>query len=69
MAPSSNPLFEVVYDHGPVPSRQWETFDVVRDRVAKEWSQAPKQHDPISEALRDRIENVNAIQAQNRTRV
>ncbi|KAI8058459.1 nicotinate phosphoribosyltransferase family-domain-containing protein [Syncephalis plumigaleata] len=68
VVPDDN-IFEVVYDHGPVADHHWDTFNVVRERVATQWSQAPKQHDPISDALHERIINVEAVQAQNRTRI
>ncbi|RKP24499.1 nicotinate phosphoribosyltransferase family-domain-containing protein [Syncephalis pseudoplumigaleata] len=67
-APRDN-LFEVVYDHGPVADHRWDTFNVVRERVASEWRQAPKRHDPISSALYERIVAVEAAQAQNRTHI
>jgi hypothetical protein len=64
----------VVYDHGPVPAPPgvtsiWDSFDVVRNRVAREWPRTSRQHDPISDALRERIASVVAAQAQNRTHI
>ncbi|RKP04650.1 nicotinamide phosphoribosyltransferase [Thamnocephalis sphaerospora] len=57
-------LLRVVYDHGP--QGQWDTFDVARARVAREWARAPPLHHPVSDALKLKIASVLEAQAQLR---
>lgn len=47
----------VVYDHGPVKDAdgEAETFDDIRARVEAQWKATPKLHDPLSEALKQKI--------------
>ena len=52
-APQTQNAFTTVYDHGKTPD--WETFDTVRQRAAFAWSKSPKNFDPISDELRDKI--------------
>lgn len=48
-------LLKVVYDKGPVPQFKWDDFTTVRERVQREWSQVPKNYDPVSTELRAKI--------------
>jgi nicotinamide phosphoribosyltransferase len=52
-------MLEVIYDCGPVDVA-WETFDEMRQRVAREWRALPKQSDPFSPELQAKIERVSA---------
>ncbi|CAG8564465.1 6075_t:CDS:10 [Acaulospora morrowiae] len=47
-------LLRVVYDHGKV--FEWEDFDTIRKRVAKEWPALPKTFDNISPELKEKID-------------
>ncbi|CAB5192614.1 unnamed protein product [Rhizophagus irregularis] len=49
-------LLKVVYDHGKVC--EWEDFDTIRKRVAKEWPSLPPTYDNISPELKVKIEKV-----------
>eukprot|EP00179_Madagascaria_erythrocladioides_P026307 CAMPEP_0198337530 /NCGR_PEP_ID=MMETSP1450-20131203/28694_1 /TAXON_ID=753684 ORGANISM="Madagascaria erythrocladiodes, Strain CCMP3234" /NCGR_SAMPLE_ID=MMETSP1450 /ASSEMBLY_ACC=CAM_ASM_001115 /LENGTH=510 /DNA_ID=CAMNT_0044042349 /DNA_START=74 /DNA_END=1602 /DNA_ORIENTATION=- len=49
-------LLEVVYDGKPCADVKWETFDQMRDRVAREWSALPKAANVISDALQTKID-------------
>ncbi|KAL2918884.1 hypothetical protein HK105_201718 [Polyrhizophydium stewartii] len=53
----------VVYDHGRMP-HEWESFEAVRQRVAREWAAAPRVVDVISGELRRKIDLVRARQVQ-----
>jgi len=55
-------LLQVVYDCGPLPptapcSLTTDTFDQLRQRVETEWHSCPKNYDPISTALRTKIDH------------
>jgi hypothetical protein len=53
-APSTTPpLLQTIYDNQPVA--EWELFDVVRQRVNREWHRLPKTAQVLSPALRDKI--------------
>ncbi len=54
MAPATTPLMEVVYDGKPV--KQWDSFDVIRQRVNTEWHRLPKKASVISASLQDKID-------------
>ncbi|CAG8765498.1 5769_t:CDS:2, partial [Cetraspora pellucida] len=43
----------VVYDHGKVI--EWDDFNTIRERAAKEWSCLPRSYDNISPELREKI--------------
>lgn len=49
-------LLQVVYDNGPVEDYSWDTFDVVRTRVATEWQALPKVAGVISCPLKNKME-------------
>jgi nicotinic acid phosphoribosyltransferase len=54
-------LLTVVYDNGPVEGLEvggdgWETFDQVRERVEREWSNRPKEMDCLSTGMKGLIE-------------
>ncbi|CAG8518163.1 24237_t:CDS:10, partial [Gigaspora margarita] len=46
-------LLHVVYDHGKVS--EWDDFDTIRKRVAKEWPLLPRSYDNISPELKSKI--------------
>ncbi|CAG8512128.1 4381_t:CDS:10 [Cetraspora pellucida] len=46
-------LLRVVYDHGKVI--EWDDFNTIRERAAKEWSCLPRSYDNISPELREKI--------------
>ncbi|CAG8582576.1 4392_t:CDS:2, partial [Scutellospora calospora] len=46
-------LLRVVYDHGKVS--EWDDFDTIRKRVAKEWPLLPRNYDNISSELKSKI--------------
>ncbi|CAG8793082.1 11759_t:CDS:2, partial [Dentiscutata erythropus] len=46
-------LLRVVYDHGKVS--EWDDFDTIRKRVAKEWPLLPRSYDNISPELKSKI--------------
>lgn len=46
-------MLRVVYDNGSIP--QWSSFHELRTRVESEWSISPKQFDPISQSLQNKI--------------
>ena len=54
--PSKSEL-QVIYDNGPVDVK-WEDFDTLRARVAKQWEQCPKLHNPISATLKAKIDKL-----------
>ena len=54
-------MLQVVYDSGR-QSNSWRDFQQVRDAVTQHWNSAPKLHDPISEDLRNKMEQVVAAQ-------
>ncbi|CAG8753097.1 14550_t:CDS:10, partial [Dentiscutata erythropus] len=45
-------LLRVVYDHGKVS--EWDDFDTIRKRVAKEWPLLPRSYDNISPELKSK---------------
>ncbi|RIA95880.1 nicotinate phosphoribosyltransferase family-domain-containing protein, partial [Glomus cerebriforme] len=49
-------LLKVVYDHGKVC--EWEDFETIRNRVAKEWPSLPLSYDNISPELKIKIEKI-----------
>ncbi|GES96682.1 nicotinate phosphoribosyltransferase [Rhizophagus clarus] len=49
-------LLKVVYDYGK--TCEWEDFDTIRKRVAKEWPALPRSYDNISPELKVKIEKV-----------
>ncbi len=53
---------KIVYDHGPVASFKWDSFQDVRLRLKRQWSNLPKVSDPISQALKDKIIHVREEQ-------
>ncbi len=53
VAPHDN-LLRTVYDMGPVAG-VWEDFDVVRARVAAEWTALPRVADNISASLKEKV--------------
>ncbi|CAG8656582.1 187_t:CDS:1, partial [Acaulospora colombiana] len=57
--PENDPdnLLRVVYDHGKVS--QWDDFETIRKRVAKEWTALPKVYDNISPELKEKIDRVS----------
>lgn len=46
---------QVVYDHGPLESHEWDSFDDVRTRLAAEWAALPPTADVISPSLRAKM--------------
>ncbi|CAG8799095.1 16061_t:CDS:2, partial [Racocetra fulgida] len=46
-------LLRVVYDHGKVS--EWDDFDTIRRRVAKDWPLLPRTYDNISPELKLKI--------------
>jgi nicotinamide phosphoribosyltransferase len=57
-------VMRVVWDSGPVEGC-WDDFDVVKERVEREWRQAPKVCDVISDQLKERIRRwVEGFQAK-----
>jgi len=52
--PTTNEL-KVVYDHGPVAGAFTDSFDAIKERIAAQWHATPKQHDPISVGMKERI--------------
>jgi nicotinamide phosphoribosyltransferase len=48
-------VLQVIYDCGPVQNYQWESFDALRMRLKTQWTSLPKQADPISDALYEKI--------------
>jgi len=58
-----NNLLQVVYDHGPIAGL-WENelFDHLKERVRKEWKEAPPDYDPISPQLKEEIQRWKASQ-------
>ncbi|CAG8575713.1 5260_t:CDS:10 [Cetraspora pellucida] len=46
-------LLRVVYDHGKIS--EWDDFDTIRKRVAKEWPLLPRTYDNISPELKLKI--------------
>ncbi|CAG8567172.1 4783_t:CDS:10 [Ambispora leptoticha] len=63
-APNTENLLRVVYDHGKVCD--WDDFDTVRKRVAKEWSALPTKYDNISPELRVKIDKTIETLKKNR---
>jgi hypothetical protein len=51
-------MLQTVYDCGPVGSHCWEEFDVVRDRVAREWAALPLNADNYSASLKAKVERL-----------
>jgi nicotinic acid phosphoribosyltransferase len=49
-------LLETVWDSGPVHGHTWDSFDVLRERVLREWDALPAAHDPRSASLRAKID-------------
>lgn len=49
-------LLQLVWDHGPVQSLLWDSFDLVRARVDREWSVCPLRHQCISAELQQKME-------------
>jgi len=49
-------LLITVYNNGPVPDIQWPLFSELRERVKREWSTVPTNHDPISAELHSNID-------------
>ncbi|CAG8434172.1 6690_t:CDS:10 [Diversispora eburnea] len=49
-------LLRVIYDHGKVV--EWDDFDTIRKRVAKEWKALPKFYNNISPELKSKIDKV-----------
>lgn len=47
-------MMQTVWDKGPV-NPKWDDFDTLRERVKREWAALPKQHDPVSQELKDEI--------------
>jgi nicotinic acid phosphoribosyltransferase len=60
--PTSKSVLEVVYDHGPLDciKQSYDSFQVIRDRVQKEWSLFPKHFDPISHELAAKISAIRS---------
>jgi len=55
--PTSQPnLLTVVYDHGPMKTSPWETFDAIRERVKTQWGKFPPSHDARSKEIKDLME-------------
>eukprot|EP00201_Polytomella_parva_P021489 CAMPEP_0175040196 /NCGR_PEP_ID=MMETSP0052_2-20121109/1109_1 /TAXON_ID=51329 ORGANISM="Polytomella parva, Strain SAG 63-3" /NCGR_SAMPLE_ID=MMETSP0052_2 /ASSEMBLY_ACC=CAM_ASM_000194 /LENGTH=347 /DNA_ID=CAMNT_0016302341 /DNA_START=778 /DNA_END=1821 /DNA_ORIENTATION=+ len=54
VAPEEN-LFKVVYDKRPVPG-VFDSFEVIRERVAYQWTKLPRTADNISASLRKKVE-------------
>ncbi|CAG8670493.1 11568_t:CDS:10, partial [Acaulospora morrowiae] len=56
--PANDPdnLLRVVYDHGKIS--QWDDFDTIRKRVAKEWPALPKVYNNISPELKEKVDRV-----------
>jgi hypothetical protein len=46
---------QVVYDKGPVSGLHWESFDQLRERVAREWTALPPAADNLSDSLKQKI--------------
>lgn len=44
-----------MYDRGPVPGFEWDDFDTVRERAAREWAALPPAADPLSPSLKAKI--------------
>lgn len=54
-------MLQIVYDNGPVDEKVWDTFDVIRERVEKEWSLKPIHADVISDELKAKIKTIKLI--------
>jgi len=50
----SDDILRVVYDCKPI-ANVWDDFDTIKRRVETQWHSSPKQHDPISEPLKQKI--------------
>ena len=48
-------VMRLVWDYGPVEGC-WDDFDVLRERVERQWVEAPPVHDVVSAALKDSVE-------------
>lgn len=57
-------LLRVVYDSGPVAGAFVDDFDTVRARVGREWRALPRRHDPISPALRTKVNQFMAMRGR-----
>ncbi|KAJ1898163.1 hypothetical protein LPJ66_002928 [Kickxella alabastrina] len=64
-APDARNLLEVVYDCGPVPGRQWDSFDDVRRRVDEQWRCFPPRINAVSALLLAHQKAVHIRQAQD----
>ncbi|CAG8618994.1 13572_t:CDS:10 [Racocetra fulgida] len=55
VCPENDPenLLRVVYDHGKII--EWDDFNTIRERAAKEWSCLPRSYDNISPELKAKI--------------
>ncbi|KAG2442447.1 hypothetical protein HXX76_002533 [Chlamydomonas incerta] len=62
VAPHEN-LLRVVYDCGPLAG-VWEDFDIVRARVAAEWTALPKTSDNISASLKEKVRQQMALRGK-----
>ncbi len=45
----------MVYDHGKPLGAIWDDFDSIRKRVATAWRLCPRQYDPISPQLHNKM--------------
>ena len=48
-------VMRTVWDHGPVAGC-WDDFDVLRERVEQQWTDAPAVHDVVSSELKAKTE-------------
>jgi len=48
-------VMRVVWDYGPVAGC-WDEFDVLRERVERQWADAPPTYDVVSDELKARVE-------------
>ncbi|CAG8779389.1 31023_t:CDS:2, partial [Racocetra persica] len=55
VCPENDPenLLRVVYDHGKII--EWDDFNTIRERAAKEWSCLPRSYDNVSPELKEKI--------------
>lgn len=48
--------WQVVYDHGKPLGPIWDDFDSIRKRIATGWRLCPRQYDPISPQLHNKMQ-------------
>ena len=62
-------VMRLVWDHGPVEGC-WDDFDVLRERVEKQWADSPPVYDVVSTELKARVERwVRDFNAREQTKL